>query len=168
MKLCVAGIAVATVMLFAARSAAAQERPQLVLTPPTGPCDATITATGIGFPPGASVSLELALPGSDVSALTYKVVTVDAQGGFVTEIVLGADGCHNVGQAGISIYADQADQPDDLELYTRANYVPAYSIPPVGRGPVASEGTPLAPVAWLMLAGGALAVAGLRVRRSRA
>jgi hypothetical protein len=65
----------------------------LTLSPSSGPCDATLEATGTLFEPGSDVTLQVARPHSEGYMGTLGQVRADANGGFVATLTLGTLGC---------------------------------------------------------------------------
>jgi hypothetical protein len=73
--------------------ARAQGGPELVLTPDSGPCDATIQATGSGFPPDAAITFSLNRPYSEGYFASIGSTVSDASGAFSADVTLGEVGC---------------------------------------------------------------------------
>lgn len=121
--------------------------PLLALDPTSGRCNGTTTATGAGFPPNAAVELALALPNSDQEAGTLAIIETDDTGSFTTTFSFGQLGCDTLARTlrvfepdHLTVYADQADGPDDLSIYTRANYeLTSLALPPAGSAPPPSK-----------------------------
>jgi hypothetical protein len=68
--------------------------PVMVISPSSGPCDATIDVTGTGFQPGQQLKLRWAYPRSESSLGDLASVTADSEGAFLAEFALGETGCH--------------------------------------------------------------------------
>ena len=79
--------------LAAAGGAAAQPQPTMVLSPSSGPCDATVEVKGEGFQPGEEVPLDLARPNSNDVMGRLSVETADGNGEFSDRVSLGELGC---------------------------------------------------------------------------
>jgi hypothetical protein len=137
----------------------------LTLVPSSGPCNGTVTATGIDFPANVGVQLALGQPDSDTEAAELAVVQTDANGTFKTTFTFPQLAC-DLGATQLTVFADQAGEPDDLEIYTRTDYqIVGEALPTTGHGPSAANSMPWLPIAAglalalsSLLAGGAAAV----------
>jgi hypothetical protein len=91
------GVAAAVGAMFLMGSPAAvsraQDGPALVLTPDSGPCDATIQATGSGFPPDSAITFSLNRPHSEGYFASIGSTVSDAAGEFSAAVTLGEVGC---------------------------------------------------------------------------
>ena len=110
----------------------------LTLSPSSGPCDATVQATGTLFEPGSDVTLLLARPGSEGSMGTLAQVRADANGGFVNTLTLGTLGCQ------AAAFHAGPGEPNQLQVcgvaYQAARcatYAPTTTVPVEGGSPSA-------------------------------
>ncbi len=162
----------------------AQPQPTMVLSPSSGPCDATLEVTGHDFTPNAAIVLYVGAPKSDGRLGTLATLATGPAGEFSVTAGLGVLGCRAAGldahySGYLSIGADFPDPAANGEnILTRTEYTyttttlsPAPQVlPSTGTGVEAGSGS--AP--WLLLAGilsgiGLLLVAASlhRGRRSR-
>jgi hypothetical protein len=153
----------------------------LTLSPSSGPCDATVEATGALFEPGSDVTVQVARPYSEGYMGTLGQVRADAHGGFVTTLTLGALGCE---AAALRARGNRPGEPNEFSVcgdayhasrcatyaYTTTAVSPeARALPSTGTGP---GGRPMSRV-WFPLAavlaglGLTLVVASLHQRRQR-
>jgi hypothetical protein len=170
---------------------AAHAQPSLTVSPPSGPCDATVEVRGSSFEPGAMIELNLARPHSEGAMGKLGSAIADAAGDFSLAVSLGALGCE---AAALDTRADDPGEPKDLQMY--ASYQPrrprlaawavyAYTTtnpspdvvpaapPDTGNAGDTSGARTFHPAAILALAAGGLllalgAVSGLHDRRERA
>jgi hypothetical protein len=153
----------------------------LTLSPSSGPCDATVQATGTLFEPGSDVTLRVARPDSEGYMGTLGQVRADTNGGFVTRFSLGALGCEAAalharvtgpGEPNEFPVCGAAYQASRCAVYTSTTTAVSpepHALPSTGSGP---GGRSMSPV-WLALAaalasvGLTLVVASLYQRRQR-
>ena len=109
----------------------------LTLSPSSGPCDATVQATGTLFEPGSDVTLLLARPAGEGSMGTLGQVRPDANGGFVTTLTLGSLGC----QAAAALHL-ALSKPNEVQVCGGAyqasrcaTYAPTTTVPAEGGSP---------------------------------
>jgi hypothetical protein len=93
-------------------------RPTMVVSPPSGACDATVEVTGSAFQPGQEVSLGLKPPGFDVPLGTLATAVADARGQFVVVLTLGDLGCRAAQICITSLY------PTEPQLQIVADPIP--------------------------------------------
>jgi len=165
--------------------------PVMVVSPSSGPCDATLEITGHDFPADTAIRLDMGTPKSDGTMGQLASLTTDSAGRFAATVSLGALGCraatlddHYSSQ--LWIFADLVErliepgQQGIPPILTRTPYAytttrvgtqatPA-ALPNTGGGP----GDPPVALVWLAIAaalagvGLALVVASLyRSRRLR-
>lgn len=166
-------IASATIAIAAALLAPgpARAEPILTLEPDAGPCHATVTATGTGFPPGAEVELALGRPDADTEVGTLALVIADGDRSFVVAFSFATLGCPLLAPRlfqldHFSVYADQANEPDDLVIYTRAVYeLTSQELPATGSGVGSDDSRSLLPLAFVAIAAGALLIIAANLRR---
>jgi hypothetical protein len=171
---------------YAYTTTVAQPGPTLVLSPSSGPCDATVEITGHDFPPNTAIQLSVADPrGSGRFGELASLVT-DPSGGFHTTVTLGAFGCSaaslvaqqptHSGPIPIWLIADLVPPPGPDEILTQITYIsttttsPAMprSLPSTGSGPTVRSTTPTWLPRAIALAGiGLTVVAGLLYRSRR-
>jgi hypothetical protein len=164
--------------------ATAQPQPTLVLSPSSGPCDATVEVRGEGFEVGAEVPLDLARPNTDDVMGRLATASPDSNGRFSVRVDLGNGGCEaaalhdrlsSPGSAReIEIYA--GFRHDVLFVAARARYgytttavsgeVPQ-SLPSTGQGSAQSSGPPRAAVWVAVLAAGGLLAFALSIYAAR-
>jgi hypothetical protein len=97
----------------------------LVLTPDSGPCDATIQATGSGFPPDSAITFSLNRPYSEGYFASIGSTVSDASGAFSAEVTLSEVGCT------VASRDEQFDSPGDPKEFGLTASVDA--APAVGR-----------------------------------
>jgi len=129
----------------------------LTLSPSSGPCDATVQATGTLFEPGSDVTLWVARPAGEGSMGTLGQVGADANGGFVTTLALGTLGCEAAAALHLAL-----GKPNELQVCGGAYqasrcavYTPTttavspepHALPSTGSGP----SDPSLPLPWLAL-----------------
>jgi len=172
---------------YAYTTTVAQPGPTLVLSPSSGPCDATVEIAGHDFPPNTAIQVSVANPrGSGRFGELASVVT-DPSGRFHTTVTLGAFGCNaaslvaqqpaHSGPIPVWLIADLVPPPGPDEILTQITYIsttttfPAMprSLPSTGTGPTARSTTPTW-LPWVVaLAGmGLLLLAGSLYRSRRA
>jgi hypothetical protein len=124
----------------------------MVITPPSGPCDATVEISGTGFEPGSQVPLDLGAPHSDVSMGRLGVADVTPDGRFSVEVSFGPLGCE---AAATDMELDDPGEPRDLVIFAGAEPERMFAItrgsyeytsetvqgPPVDRLPSTGYGT---------------------------
>jgi hypothetical protein len=143
----------------------AHAEPLLTFEPASGPCNATVAAIGSGFPANASVQLALGQPDGDTEVAELAVVTADASGSFGTELTFPSVAC-DLGRSQLTVFADQAGEPDDENIYTRATYnVTAAALPSTGSGGPDVARPSVALPLMVALTGAFVAVAGLVMHR---
>jgi hypothetical protein len=110
----------------------------LTLSASSGPCDATVEATGRLFEPGSDVTLQVARPDSEGFMGTLGQVRADANGGFVTTFTLGTLGCEAA-----ALHAAPGE-PNELQLCGTAyqasrcaTYASTTTVPAEGPSPSA-------------------------------
>jgi hypothetical protein len=137
----------------------------MVISPSSGPCDATVEVRGSGFEPGSQIPLDLGGAHSDVAIARLAVATAGPDGEFGVELTLGPLGCE---EAARDTQLDDPGEPKNLAIF--ASYDPArlfvlaqaeyhytttavspqpHALPSTGTGP----SDPSLPLAWLALAG---------------
>jgi len=160
--------------------AAAQPQPTMVISPASGPCDATVEVQGTGFEAGGQIPIDLGGPHSDISIARLAIAGAGPDGQFRVSIALGSLGCQ---AATIDAQLDRPGEPKDIVLFagadparmsviTRASYEyttttasVARVLPPAGDGTAALRGSgPTALIAVLAGVGALLLVAGLCAR----
>jgi hypothetical protein len=100
--------------------AAAQPQPTMVLSPSSGPCDASVEVTLTGFSPSTPVPIDIGRPHADGSIGTVTTVMTDANGQFRGQVTLGGLGCE------AASFDDLLDGPGDpKEIHMWAGYQPA-------------------------------------------
>jgi hypothetical protein len=102
-------------------SAAAQPQPTMVISPSSGPCDATVEITGWDFPPSTRIRLDIGRAGRLVT------LTTDPNGRFTANVALGQLGCEAVRLDGLRP-GDQIWVIADLE---ERMIEPGRGIPPI-------------------------------------
>ena len=125
------GVAAAVVGLMSligapAAVSRAQDGPALVLTPDSGPCDATIQVSGSGFPPDSAITFSLNRPHSEGSFASIGSTVSDAGGAFAADVTLGEVGCL------VASRDDDFDDPGEPKELGVTAHVDA--APSVGRG----------------------------------
>jgi hypothetical protein len=162
--------------------------PVMVISPSSGPCDATVELTGTGFQPGQAISLGWAYPSSEAPLGTLASVTADAQGAFIVRLTLGETGCRaartwphvrDPEPPTLRIDAEAIGPPVQVgSALARAWYVltttdiggtPPQALPVTGGGPGrVSRGLPwVAVIAAVAAVGVTLVAASLVKRRTR-
>ena len=101
-------------------------RPTMVLSPSSGPCDATLQITGHDFPADTAIRLDMGRPKSDQTMGQIASLTTDPVGQFVVTVSLGALGCQ----------AATLDDHYSSQLWISADLVerlvePGQGIPPI-------------------------------------
>lgn len=91
-----------------------QAQPTLTISPPSGPCDASVEISGNDFEPGTTIALHLARPHSEGSMAKLGSATTDAIGGFSLAVSLGVVGCE---AAALDTRADDPGEPKELQIY---------------------------------------------------
>lgn len=159
----------------------------LAISPPSGPCDATIEVELSGFDPDASVPIDIGRPHADGSLGTITSVTTDGRGDFTGEVALGDVGCE---AASLDDLLDAPGEPKQIHVWAgyqpteRFRFVPARALytytttqrgaaatprtlPGTGSGPIAEASPPPLPPMLMALAGMAVLTlaASLRMRR---
>jgi hypothetical protein len=118
-------------------------------------------AQGAGFPANVGVLLELGNPDSDTKLTDLATVQTDSSGSFEISFTFPSAACEVVAPRSdhLTVYADQAGEPYDLEIYTRTNYqIVGKALPTTGYGPSHTRSTP-----WMPLAIGSVVAALLVV-----
>ena len=155
-----------------------QPQPTMVLSPSSGPCDATVEITGRDFPASTAIHLDVAGGGGEATLGRLASLTTDPSGGFALGVSLGTLGCEGAqwieglgeGPKEFMIFAEREDPvilPGQQGLpgfltsaaYTYTTTTPSprpLVLPSTGSGP---EGR-ATPALWFPLAG-ALAGIGL-------
>jgi hypothetical protein len=108
-------------------SAAAQPQPTMIISPSSGPCDATIAVSGSGFVPGESILLELQRPFSDAKMGAVGSAIPDSQGNFTVNVTLGTLGCEAA-----RLYAEFSQSRGPGQLHVVANPEAPRETPPQG------------------------------------
>lgn len=78
---------------YAYTSTTPQPRPTMVLSPSSGPCDATVEIAGREFPANTAIRLDMGTPKTDSTMGQLASLTTDSAGQFVATVALGALGC---------------------------------------------------------------------------
>ena len=153
-------------------------QPAMVLSPSSGPCDATLEVTGHDFPPNTAIQLAVGDPHGEGTVGKLTSLATEPGGRFDTTVTLGALGCRAASvadqlgaQSGqvLWIFADW-EPPRSPNILTRTTYTYTTTrvsttpevLPSTGNGP--GEGS--APAAWFWLAGGLASVGIALVARS--
>jgi hypothetical protein len=153
---------------------AAQPQPTLVISPASGPCDATVEVKGSGFVPGNEIPLDLAGAHSGVSVGRLAVASAGPDGEFSVRVTFGPLGCEvaardtEVGHPGepkdLGVFAGY--DPARESILTRAVYrytttAPsiARALPATGDGSAALRGSRLTAVSAALAGVGASASA---------
>jgi len=170
--------------------AAGQPQPTLVLSPSSGPCDATVDVVGTGFQPGAYIPIDLGAPHSNVTMARLALATPGPDGEFNVQVAFGSLGCE---AAARDAELDYPGEPADLVIfagydptrlfvmaqaayhYTTTTPSVARVLPPAGDGSGVQRGSGVgAVIAGLAGVGAVLLAAGLsaaalaaRMRRQR-
>jgi hypothetical protein len=152
-----------------------QPQPTMVLSPSSGPCDATVGITGRDFPASTAIHLDVWASEGKATLGTLASLTTDSRGAFAVSASLGTLGCEaarssdglGAGPSQFSIYAEQTHfvilpgeegVPGFLTsaayAYTTTVSAAPQALPSTGGGPE-ERSTPLM---WLLLAGGLGAV----------
>ena len=151
---------IVAVAQYAYTTTVAQPQPTMVLSPSSGPCDATVEVTGHDFPPSTSIYLFLGVPKTDSRGGRLASLVTDPGGGFVTAVSLGSLGCRYAGlgdyySGQLWIGADFESRIAGESILTRTDYTctttvsPAPKVlPSTGSGPE-ERSTP--PAMWLAL-----------------
>jgi hypothetical protein len=162
---------IVAVAQYAYTTAVAQPQPTMVLSPASGPCDATVEVTGSAFPASTGIYLFVGAPKSDGSLGKLASLVTDSAGGFATTVSLGSLGCraaqlegHYPGQLSIGVDLENrtASGPGIPPILTQTHYEyttgspTAQALPSTGSGPEERSTSPL----WFSLAA-ALAGMGL-------
>lgn len=113
----------------------------LTLSPSSGPCDATVDATGAFFEPGSNVMLQVARPHSEGFLGTVGQVSVDANGRFVTTFTFGTVGCQ---AAALDARANASGEPNELRVCGVAYQASRCATYAYSTTVGAAEGTPTA------------------------
>jgi len=92
--------------------------PTMVISPPSGPCDATLEVSGSGYPPNADVDIGLGRPHSEGVIGVVGCATTSATGDFSLAVDLGTLGCDT---AALDDRLDSPGAPKELFLLA---YVP--------------------------------------------
>jgi hypothetical protein len=172
---------------YAYTTTVAQPRPTMVLSPASGPCDATVEVAGNAFPPRQDLGLKLRLPGSEDNVGTFGSAVTDPGGRFDGRFSLGELGCYAAQlymrfrgptQPQLEIVADTIPPPQQigaslatvLYMFTTTEVgggQPARALPAAGSGP----GNLSASLVWFVvaavLAGMGLALVAGSLCRSR-
>jgi hypothetical protein len=172
----VVALAVAAGGVLAPPGGAAAQR-SMVISPSSGPCDATVEVTGTGFVPGNEIPLDLGGAYSDVPVGRLAVASARSDGQFSVQIKFGVLGCEvaardtELGHPGepkrLGIFAGY--DPARGSILAEAMYSYTTTAPSIGRAlPAAGDGSaapgrsgPTAASARAVAAGAVLLVAGL-------
>jgi hypothetical protein len=163
---CLIALVLAAALGFLAIAPVAAE-PILTLDSSAGPCDATVTAIGEGFPPGEPVELTLGRPSSDARGELLAIVTSDGAGSFRTQITFGEVGCVYANsplnpERSLGVIADEAGGPDDMVVFTTTSYRASPApLPDTGAGIGPPAGMPSQLLVALFVAGASLTGMGI-------
>jgi hypothetical protein len=163
--------------------------PVMAISPPGGPCDATVEITGRDFPASTAIHLDVAGGGGEATLGRLASLTTEPSGGFALTVSLGTLGCEGAqwieglgaGPNEFWIFADFEERPvvpgqqgipniltRTAYTYTTIHVGPA-ALPLTGHGPSPSPSPPsLFPLIGLLGGIGlTLMVVSLYVRRIR-